>query len=172
MVEPAGPRVIVADNTAAGFPEAERWAAVAGRALAGEGVAAGRLDLVFVDPDDMAELNARHLGGDGPTDVLSFPLDADQLVDGASPPEIPGGPPLHLGDVVVCPAVAAAQAPGHCGSVDAELTLLIVHGVLHVLGHDHAEPAEARAMLSRERAHLAEHGLTHPGPVGQEGVGP
>ena len=50
--------------------------------------------------------------------------------------------PVLLGDVVVCPAVAADQAPTHAGTVDDELALLVVHGVLHVLGHDHAEPAE------------------------------
>ena len=58
---------------------------------------------------------------------------------------------MLLGDVVVCPAVAARQAPEHAGSYDDELALLVVHGVLHVLGMDHAEAGEAAAMQARER---------------------
>jgi probable rRNA maturation factor len=58
---------------------------------------------------------------------------------------------MLLGDVVVCPAVAARQAPTHAGSYDDELALLVVHGVLHVLGMDHAEPDEAARMQARER---------------------
>jgi len=63
----------------------------------------------------------------------------------------PADLPLLLGDVVVCPAVAERQAPEHAGSYDDELALLVVHGVLHVLGHDHAEPDETAAMQARER---------------------
>jgi probable rRNA maturation factor len=59
--------------------------------------------------------------------------------------------PLLLGDVVVCPAVAARQAPQHAGSYEDELALLVVHGVLHVLGMDHADPAEEATMQARER---------------------
>ncbi len=60
------------------------------------------------------------------------------------------GVPVLLGDVVVCPAVAAQQAESHAGTLDDELALLVVHGVLHVLGHDHAEPDEAVHMRARE----------------------
>ena len=63
----------------------------------------------------------------------------------------PGDLPLLLGDVVVCPAVAQRQAPSHAGSYDDELAVLVVHGVLHVLGHDHAEPGETAVMQARER---------------------
>ena len=62
--------------------------------------------------------------------------------------------PLLLGDVVVCPAVAARNAPSHAGTYDDELALLIVHGILHVLGHDHAEPEETAVMQERERSLL------------------
>ena len=96
----------------------------------------------------------------GPTDVLAFPLedpiDAGRWPDSGStgpdrePPEI-AELPLLLGDVVVCPAVAARQAPEHAGSYDDEIALLVVHGVLHVLGMDHADPEEAAAMQARER---------------------
>ena len=73
------------------------------------------------------------------------------------------GLPLHLGDVIICPAVARDQAPQHSGSEQAELSLLVIHGVLHVLGHDHAKPDEAAAMQARERHHLASLGYEHPG---------
>ncbi len=91
----------------------------------------------------MADLNAEHMGEDGPTDVLSFPIDGPEAgADGL------------LGDVVVCPAVARRNAPDHAGTYDDEVALLVVHGVLHVLGHDHAEPDAASVMRDREVAHL------------------
>jgi probable rRNA maturation factor len=74
------------------------------------------------------------------------------------------GVPVLLGDVVVCPEVAAAQAPEHAGTLDDELALLVVHGVLHVLGHDHAELGEATTMRAQERAHLEAHHWGHPAP--------
>ncbi len=133
----------------------DRWRALAAGVLAGEGVAGpAELHLAFLDEATMATLNAEHLGGDGPTDVLSFPLDAepDPATDG------PG--PRLLGDVVICPAVAARQAGAADGpAYEAELALLVVHGVLHVLGMDHAEPDEQAAMVARERVHLAAVGL-------------
>jgi probable rRNA maturation factor len=67
-----------------------------------------------------------------------------------------------LGDVVVCPSVAARQAPTHAGDLDTELSLLLVHGVLHLLGHDHAGPVETEAMQAREREHLERHGMVRP----------
>jgi len=96
--------------------------------------------------------------------VLAFPLD---LVPGPQTPASdtgisadPAGTAL-AGDIVVCPAVAAVNAeaakgsrPGHDGSVSAEIDLLVVHGVLHLLGMDHAEPTEAAAMRARETEHL------------------
>lgn len=125
--------------------------------LVDEGVAHGHLDLMLVDPDEMESMNVEHMGHDGPTDVLSFPMDADE------PDVDPGdGPARHLGDLVLCPSVAVAQASDHAGTVDAEFTLLAVHGVLHILGHDHAEPDETKRMVDREVLHLKRHGLTHP----------
>ena len=156
----AGPDVVGFDRTAAGFADLERLVDLARSTLRGEGVGLGRLDLVVVDPDEMADLNAQHLGHDGPTDVLSFPLDADEVLAGRAHNE----PPPHLGDVIVCPDVARRQAPSHCGSEEAELALLVIHGILHVLGHDHAEPDETAVMQDRERAHLAAAGHRHPVP--------
>jgi probable rRNA maturation factor len=128
--------------------DVERWCALAEAVLSARG-RRGELTLTFVERDEIAVLNRQHLGGDGPTDVLSFPLDdgADDLAE----------VPTLLGDVVICPAVAAEQAADHAGSIDDELALLTVHGVLHVLGHDHAEPAEAERMRSRELELLERH---------------
>ena len=133
--------------------------------LVAEG-ARGELTLTFVDRDEIAALNAEHLGHDGPTDVLSFPLD-----DGRRRRK--PGVPVLLGDVVVCPAVAADQAADHAGTLDDELALLVVHGVLHVLGHDHAEPDEATIMRRRELELLERHHWAGPAPAGfrQDHVG-
>jgi probable rRNA maturation factor len=140
-----------------------RWAHLATHALVARGVTHGVLSLTFVDEATIAELNAEHMGADGPTDVLSFPLDADLSLDESHAP----GVPVLLGDVVICPAVAARNAPerlatdphpgapDHDGSLDAELALLVVHGVLHVLGMDHADADEAAAMHAAEGELLA-----------------
>lgn len=144
-----------------------RWVALADAVLRDSGVRGeAELSLVFVDEATMAELNKRYMDQDGPTDVLSFPLD-DPLDAGRWPDSGSTGPdrepppvtelPMLLGDVVVCPAVAARQAPTHAGSYDDELALLVVHGVLHVLGMDHAEPEEAERMQARERELLDRH---------------
>jgi probable rRNA maturation factor len=71
-----------------------------------------------------------------------------------------------LGDVVVCPAVAAEQAATHAGTLDDELALLVVHGVLHVLGHDHAEADETATMRARELELLQQHHWSGPAPIG------
>ena len=160
--------VHVADEQAdvAGL-DLERWRVLAEDALAHEGVTgAVEATVLFVDRDAIAELNRGFLGGAGPTDVLSFPIDGELVDPGRNPDGGTAGPhrelaepdelPLLLGDVVVCPAVAEANAPDHAGSLEDELALLVVHGLLHLLGHDHAEPDERRAMQGRERALLAE----------------
>ena len=134
--------VVAHDDRAPGaIPEVElhRWARLAEAAATHEG-GVGELTLTFVELDEMAALNGEHLGKAGPTDVVSFPMDDEP---------VPGVPTL-LGDIVVCPAVAAAQYAEHAGTFDDELALLIVHGVLHVLGHDHAEPEETERMRKRE----------------------
>ncbi|MCC5949184.1 MAG: rRNA maturation RNase YbeY [Nitriliruptoraceae bacterium] len=98
------------------------------------------VSLLLVDEPTIAALNAEHLGKSGPTDVLAFPIDAP----GETVPDIPA----ILGDVVLCPAVATAQAPSFGRAPHDELRLLTVHGLLHLLGMDHAEPAEERAMFA------------------------
>ncbi len=133
-----------------------RWRALAELVLAAEG-AAGELTLNFVDRADIADLNHEHMGAAGPTDVLSFPM-----LDDASA----GGVPSLLGDVVISPAVAADQFPEHAGTLDDELALLVVHGILHVLGHDHAVEAEAALMRAREIELLSAHHWNGPPPPG------
>ena len=124
--------------------DTERWRRLAAAVLADQ-AARGELALTFVDADEIAELNAEYLASSGPTDVLAFPLDDPPPADTS-----PGGVPALLGDVVVSPAVAAGQFAQHAGSLDDEFALLVVHGILHVLGHDHAEPAETAVMRARE----------------------
>lgn len=158
-----GPTVTADNRSGVGDLDVERWARVAADTLAAESIAGGHLDLTFIDVDEMAELNRTHMGHAGPTDVLSFPLDGGD--DAESDPD---SPPVLLGDVVICPQVAVEQAPEHCGDPDTEFTLLVVHGVLHVLGHDHAEPDEESVMIGRETEHLGRYGMSHPGPVRPE----
>jgi probable rRNA maturation factor len=98
--------------------------------LAAEGVEAGELGIAFVSADEMRGLKREHLGVDEPTDVLSFPIDGLDA--------IPAGEPRALGDVVLCPEV-----------VGDEWRWPLVHGLLHLLGHEHGD-----AMEARERAHL------------------
>jgi probable rRNA maturation factor len=92
----------------------------------------------------MTELHVKWMDEPGPTDVLSFPMDE---LDTARRPDEAGPGPALLGDVVLCPAVAADQAGQAGHSLDDELHLLTVHGVLHLLGYDHAEPADEREMF-------------------------
>lgn len=131
-------------------PDLGRWQALAEASLRTEGVLSGELDLSFVAADAMADLNKTHMGKVGPTDVLAFPL------DGGDEPNVDGLPVL-LGDVVVCPEVAHANAIDDGKATDDEVALLVVHGVLHVLGHDHQEDEERAVMQGRERALLEAH---------------
>jgi probable rRNA maturation factor len=104
------------------------------------------LSVLLVDLAYMAELNHRWMGGEGPTDVLAFPMEEGTIDPG--PNEVVGGEPTLLGDVVLCPEVAAEQARAANHSTADELHMLTVHGVLHLLGYDHAEPEEEREMFS------------------------
>jgi probable rRNA maturation factor len=101
-------------------------------ALAEEGVTEGELGLALVDPLEMTRLNADHRGKDAPTDVLSFPM------DGLDP--LPAGVPRQLGDLVVCPQVAAGAGT--------PVALLLVHGALHLVGYDHE--TDGGRMLARQ----------------------
>lgn len=123
--------------------------------LASEGVPArAEASLQLVSSEVISELNAQHLGGEGPTDVLSFPIDGAGATDPGA--DVPGPDDDWLvGDVVVCAEVAAAQAADHAGTLPDELALLVVHGGLHLCGWDHADAGERSAMWERERELLA-----------------
>ena len=110
------------------------------------------LSLLLVDRDTIAGLNEAHLGKQGPTDVLAFPIDEP----GESPPDVPA----ILGDVVLCPAVAYEQASRFGRSPHEEIRLLTVHGILHLLGMDHAEPEEEREMFGLTDRLLASYGAS------------
>jgi len=103
---------------------------LATRTLRSEGAGPVELSVSLVTREEMADLHGRYLDDPEPTDVLSFTMDEEGL----------------LGDVVICPAVAAAQNP----DLEAELRLLLVHGILHLLGYDHDEEEERRAMWARQ----------------------
>lgn len=127
-----------------------RWERFARRLLEHEGIRSNaELGIAFVEEAEIAEMNERYLGRHGPTDVLAFPIDGpDRSASGA---DVLSGPPAVLGDVVICAEVAWRNAPAHAGSFDEEVALLIVHGILHLLGMDHDDDADAAAMERRER---------------------
>jgi len=108
------------------------------------------LAIVFVDEAAMEQLHVQWMDEPGPTDVLSFPM--DELRPGTEDEPTPAG---LLGDIVVCPQVAVAQAATAGHSALDEMLLLTCHGVLHLLGFDHAEPDDEREMFGLQREILA-----------------
>jgi probable rRNA maturation factor len=130
--------------------DAEDLVALARHVLAERRVPAEmELAILLVDRDTIAAMNAEHLGKDGPTDVLAFPID--------EPGEAPPGGPAILGDVVLCPAVAHEQAAGLGRTPEDEVRLLTVHGILHLLGMDHADADEEREMFALTDALLTSY---------------
>ena len=115
---------------------------------------AAELSIMVVTTEVMTELHERWMDEPGPTDVMAFPM--DELVDESRRPDAPEIGPALLGDVVLCPAFASAQARKAGHGLGDELALLTVHGVLHLLGYDHAEPDEEREMFGLQNALLAE----------------
>jgi probable rRNA maturation factor len=124
------------------------------------------LSVIVVDADAMEQLHMQWMDLPGPTDVMSFPM--DELRPGKDDEEPAQG---LLGDIVLCPEVAKKQGEeaetGH--SMDEELQLLTVHGVLHLLGYDHEEPDEKAEMFGLQKAILddwrTERGLLGPSPA-------
>jgi probable rRNA maturation factor len=125
------PRVLVDDRQDAPL-DVDGLVALAATCLAGEDAADSELSVSFVTEAEIADLHLRYMGEEGPTDVLSFPLDeADE--DGTR----------ILGDVVIAPTVAERNNPD---DPPAEIRLLLVHGILHLLGHDHEDDGERAGM--------------------------
>ena len=120
------------------------------------------LSVVLLDSTAMAALHEQWMDLPGPTDVMAFPMDGADGIDSPGGADHPGGmrADLHqhetlLGDVVLCPEVAAEQA-GHAGhSTEAELHLLCTHGILHLLGYDHGDSEDERAMFELQARVLA-----------------
>lgn len=133
------PSVLLSNRQAQSLDQ-DGLAAVARQTLIAEGVTDGELSVSFVSSEEMADLHQRYMGEEGPTDVLSFPMGEDGLI----------------GDVVVCPDQAAANNPGDPA---AEIRLLVVHGILHLLGYDHEEDDERREMWERQARYS---GVTAP----------
>lgn len=119
------------DNRSTVEIDCEAVAGLAAAALERLGFASGELGILFVPPGEISELNREHLGRSGSTDVISFPIDAGDEAAAA------GGPPPLLGDVVICPEVAAEQSREHGTGTAGEICLLVIHGLLHIAGYDH-----------------------------------
>ncbi|MFM7948960.1 MAG: rRNA maturation RNase YbeY [Actinomycetales bacterium] len=107
------------------------------------------LSISLVDEDEMSSLHMRWLNESGPTDVLSFPMDE------LKPESAVNGPGI-LGDIVLCPKFAEAQAKSAGQTLEKEVELLMVHGVLHLLGFDHRESDEKTIMFSQQDEILRE----------------
>lgn len=175
-----GVSVFAADEQVALPVDTLRWIRLAEAVLAEEDVRGEtEVSLLFVDEATIADLNARFLGKDEPTDVLAFPIDEEPVEGGRSPDSGGSGPgfsrepdeaPTLLGDVVICPVVAARNAPEHAGTFDDEVALLVVHGLLHLMGMDHEDQDEAEAMEARERQLLARHHKGSADAPGGDGV--
>ncbi|KAA8817187.1 heat-shock protein [Bifidobacterium sp. UTCIF-37] len=103
------------------------------------------LTILFVDPEPIAEMHAHWMNLEGPTDVMSFPMDELRPGDGKTVME------GVLGDIVICPWVAAQQAAAAGHGVLQEMMLLTIHGILHLLGYDHVNPEQERQMFGLQR---------------------
>ncbi|MBV8372736.1 MAG: rRNA maturation RNase YbeY [Candidatus Eremiobacteraeota bacterium] len=139
------------DDAAAGDVDAGALVMTAGALLAAIGESNASLSLSLVRDDAMRQLNREHRGRDVPTDVLSFSIDgeAGRVASAGARPE------RMLGDVVISVDTARRQAAGYDATLQDELYRLLIHGVLHVVGHDHEERDE-RATMEREERRLAD----------------
>jgi probable rRNA maturation factor len=152
--------IYAADEQSDQVIDLERWVQLCRQALHEEGVRGlAEVSLIFTSESVMADLNEQFMGKKGPTDVLSFPIDAEPEPSGRVPDAGgtgPGEPPTAdipqlVGDIVICPSVALMNSVDHECSFDDEIALLVVHGVLHLRGWDHVVDEEAERMEARER---------------------
>lgn len=133
--------------------------AMAERVLVAEGLPAeSEVAIVLVGEEEMSGYNQRFMKRSGATDVLAFPV--DQLKPGELPAAVINGQPVSLGDIFVCPAVVQRQAKELGVELGAELALIVTHGLLHLLGYDHVDPADAEKMSQREQELLALAGFS------------
>lgn len=113
------------------------------------------LNITLVDEPTIEDLHVRWLDLEGPTDVMSFPMD-DFATTSSQRPDAPAPGPTLLGDIVLCPSFAARQADAAGHGLPHELALLTVHGCLHVLGYDHATATQEREMFGLQNEILAD----------------
>jgi probable rRNA maturation factor len=137
MADDDQPPLIALDDRQSDAVDLEGLMTLARATLLGEGIEDAELSISLVTEKEIAELHERYLHDSGPTDVLSFPLDEEAGEDGLR----------QLGDVVIAPSVAARNHPDDPA---AELRLLLVHGILHLLGHDHMSDGEKAEMWARQ----------------------
>jgi probable rRNA maturation factor len=140
---------VLFDEGFEGFLDAGWLQKVAGIALSAGGASPdSELGIVVTGQEKIRDLNLAHLGEDGPTDVLAFPMALDD-----DPEEVPFVMPpdgaVHLGEVIISYPQAVIQAEAHHHPVEKEVAILVIHGILHLMGHDHDEPeAEGRMRLA------------------------
>lgn len=116
------------------------------------------LTVLLVSEDEMAAYNERFLERSGPTDVLAFPV--EELLPGIVPDQDANGPPLIIGDVIVAPGYVGRQAEENDVEFEDEMALMVAHGILHLLGYDHIDDADAEVMERREVELLSLVGVT------------
>lgn len=159
---------IIIDESFTGCPESEWFQAIIGRVLSAQKTGPDvELGLVITNPERIRELNRRYRRMDCPTDVLAF-----TMLDGDEPEAEPARfvtPPddvQHLGEVIISYPQAVRQAQEQAHTAEMELAILVVHGVLHLLGYDHADPEPERLMQARETEILGTlEGIINPEPL-------
>lgn len=121
---------IIVDNRSGADIDSQAAVLLAKKALRLQGIDNGELGITYVNESEMSRINAEYMHRDGPTDVITLPIDAGENGDGELMP-------LLLGDILICPDVASAQAEGEGTTFQQELCLLLLHGILHLAGYDH-----------------------------------
>jgi len=155
---------IQVDDPFADLVDVENLSAVVTDLLVKVGLPSAGLTIVITDDEAVQTLNRDYRGVDAPTDVLSFAAQEGaetEPVLADLPPELVAEMGNYLGDVLIAYPYAAHQAAHYQNSIQAELRLLAVHGVLHLLGYDHATPQEEAAMWARQSEILAAFGDAH-----------
>lgn len=149
--------VLVSDEHPSSGVDPEHLRQLAEAVLFAEGFPPeAEVSITLVEDDEMAAWNSRALGQQGPTDVLSFPVET--LLPGKVPDSVADGPPILIGDVVIAPDYVRRQADQYGVVADDEIALMVAHGILHLLGYDHEEDVDAELMERRERDILAGQG--------------
>lgn len=152
---PDGTRRLVREAARAALAD-NRWTA------RGHDLAGATLSVELADDDRVAALNARWRDRPGPTNVLSFPAHEGEDLATALAAADPDGPPPALGDIILARGTCAREAAAGGVPLADHLALLVVHGCLHCLGHDHVEDDEAEAMEALETRILARLGIRDP----------